>query len=290
MGRSPAQKAGDAADALLGWLAKEQAATRGTADPGKAAQGQAGVETARHGHPPPAPAAHPDGNPDQAAHLPARAGEERGPGAPLRLPHPDWLHHRLVVTGVAPEVAALRRAAAGPGEVPWPLDPDPVEEGMLHLLLWPPAPGRRTLSAAGARALAGQLREASALRHGAVLARAGRSRACPFDLHQLVPVPEAVLRLGPDHPDAVRWLWEHWGTTEMLRGVQEDRLATLGRHPVLRQDPGALHLSFWSADWTPWRALADIAGRWTALRFDTLAVTMNFGPAVLMNTGPPPAV
>jgi len=102
-----------------------------------------------------------------------------------------------------------------------------------------------------------------------VLARAGRSRACPFDLHQLVPVPEAVLRLGPDHPDAVRWLWEHWGTAEVLRGVQEDRYATLGRHPVPRQDPGALHLSFWSADWTPWRALAAIAKAWPALHFDT---------------------
>jgi len=269
MARSPAQKAGDAADALLGWLAKEQAAIRGTADAGKAGQGQAGVETTGHGHPLPAPAAHPDGDPDQAAHLPARAGEERGLGALLRLPHPDWLHHRMVVTGAAAEVAAFRVASAGPGEVPWPLDPDQAEEGMLHLLLRPPAPGHRILSAAGARALAGQLREAAALRHAAVLARAGRSRACPFDLHQLVPVPEAVLRLGLDHPDAVRWLWEHWGTTEMLRGVQEDHYATLGRHPVLRQDPGALHLSFWSADWTPWRALAAIAGRWPALRFDT---------------------
>ena len=56
---------------------------------------------------------------------------------------------------------------------------------------------------------------------------------------------------------------------DMLRGVQEDRYATLGRHPVPRQDPGALHLSFWSADWTPWRALATIAAAWPALRFDT---------------------
>jgi hypothetical protein len=192
-------------------------------------------------------------------------------GSPPRAVHSiALLHHRLVVTGAPAEVGAFRAAAAaGPGEVPWPLDPDQVEDGMLHLLLWPPPPGCRTLSAAGARALAGQLREAATLRHAAVLARAGRSRACPFDLHQLVPVPEAVLQLGPDHSNAVRWLWEHWGTTEMLRGVQEDRYATLGRHSVLRHDPGVLHLSFWSADWTPWRALAAVAGRWPALRFDT---------------------
>ena len=269
MARSPAQRTSDAADKLLGWLVTEQAATRAMADAGEAGQGLAGVGRAGHDHPPPAPVAHPDRDTGQAAPLPARAGEERGPGAALRLPHPDWLHHRLVVTGAATEVAAFRAAAAGPGEVPWPLDPEQVEEEMLHLLLWPPPPGRRVLSAAGARALAGQLREAAALRHGAVLAQVGQGRACPFDLHRLVPVLEAVLQLGPDHPDAVRWLWEHWGTTEMLRGVQEDRYATLGRHPVPRQNPGALHLSFWSADWTPWRALATIAAVWPALRFDT---------------------
>ena len=269
MARSPAQKAIDAADALLGWLAKEQAATRGAVGAGEAGQGQAGVGMAGHDHSPPAPTVHLDGDPGQAAPLPARAGAADRPEAPLRLSHPDWLHHRMVVTGAAAEVAAFRGAAAGPGEVPWALDPEQVEEGMLHLLLWPPAPGRRVLSAAGARALAGQLREAAALRHGAVLARAGRSRACPFDLHQLVPVPEGVLQLGSDHPDALRWLWAHWGTTEMLRGVQEDRYATQGRHPLLRQDPGALHLSFWSADWTPWRAMAAIAAAWPALHFDT---------------------
>ncbi len=264
--RSPARKASEAADALLGWLAKEQVA-RGTAAAGGAGQGLAGGQAAADPPVPTAPAAS-LGAASEPAPLSPRAGAERGPGTPPRLPHPDWLHHRLVVTGAPAEVAAFRAAAAGPGEVPWPLDPDQVEDGMLHLLLWPPPPGHRTLSAAGARALAGQLREAAVLRHAAVLARAGRSRACPFDLHQLVPVPEAVLRLGLDHPDAVRWLWEHWGTTEMLRGVQEDRYATLGRHPVLRQDPGALHLSFWSADWTPWRALAAIAKTWPALRFD----------------------
>ena len=27
-------------------------------------------------------------------------------------------------------------------------------------------------------------------------------------------------------------------------------------------------LSFWSADWTPWRALATLGGRWPQLRFE----------------------
>jgi len=28
-------------------------------------------------------------------------------------------------------------------------------------------------------------------------------------------------------------------------------------------------LSFWSADWTPWQALAQVAAHWPTLRFDT---------------------
>ena len=39
------------------------------------------------------------------------------PSAPLCLPHTDWLHHRLVVTGPAEQVAALRTATAGAGTV-----------------------------------------------------------------------------------------------------------------------------------------------------------------------------
>jgi len=80
-----------------------------------------------------------------------------------------------------------------------------------------------------------------------------------------VPVPDGVLQLGPDHPEALAWLWTHWGTTAALRHVAAE--------PVLprRAAPGnplTLRLSFWSADWTPWRALAAVAARWPALRFD----------------------
>ena len=142
-----------------------------------------------------------------------------------------------------------------------------MEEDAFHLLVAPPPPQRRSLSVAGARVLAAQLRDAAGQRHAAAAAQVGRSSACPFDLHTLVPVPGAILGLGPEHPDAVRWLWEHWGTTQALRRVQEDRFAVLGRHPVLRRDPQAVHLSFWSADWTPWRALAAIASAWPRLEF-----------------------
>jgi len=173
------------------------------------------------------------------------------------------------VSGPADALTAFRAAAAGAGTLPWTLDFDQTEEDLFHTLVAPQPPQRRRLSVAGARALARQLREAAEQRHARAAARVGRSRACPFDLHALVPVPDAVLRLGPDHPDALAWLRAHWGTMETLRHVTEDRFAALGRHPVRRRDPGVLHLSFWSADWTPWRALAQVAAHWPTLRFDT---------------------
>jgi len=209
---------------------------------------------------------------------PARAGPA-APGRPPRLSptHPDWLHHRLAVSGPAEAVADFQAAACGAGTLPWTLNFDRMEEDLFHALVAPRPPQRRRLSLAGAHALARQLREAAEHRHAAAAARAERSlagpqsvcgRSCPFDLHALVPVPDAVLRLGPDHPDALAWLWAHWGTTQAPRHVTEDRFAALGRHKVRRRDPGILHLSFWSADWTPWRALAQAAARWPTLRFD----------------------
>jgi hypothetical protein len=188
----------------------------------------------------------------------------------MRPAHTDWLHHRLVVTGPADQLAALRRAAAGSGVIPWQLDLDRMEEDLFHLLVASPAPQPRTLSVAGARVLAGQLRDAVARRHERAVARVGASRACPFDLHALVPVPDTVLRLGPDDPIALAWLWEHWGTTHALRHVAEDVAARpeAERRSVLAAGQDALHVAFWSADWTPWRALEAAAGRWPGLCFD----------------------
>lgn len=275
MARSTVQKTIDAADTLLEWLQSQRGAPVDGPGPLVEAakrQERASADDAavRDG---PDKTAAPEADPragqggDAAATSARRAAGKDASSAPWCLPHTDWLHHRLVVTGPAEPVAVFRSAAAGAGTVPWRLDLDRVEEDCFHLLL-SPSPPRRSLSVGGARVLAGQLREAAAVRHAAALARVGRSRACPLDLHALVPVPDAVLRLGPDHPDALAWLWAHWGTTDALRHVAEDRFAVLGRHPVLRADPGAFHLGFWSADWTPWRALATVAMAWPALRFD----------------------
>jgi hypothetical protein len=201
--------------------------------------------------------------------------------APLRLAHTDWLHHRLQVTGPAAELADFRDAAAGAGTVPWQLDLDRMAEDFFYLLMAPPEcagsliPPARSLSLAGARIVADQLCAAVARRQALAAAQVGHSRACPFDLQALVPVPDAVLRRGPDDPIALHWLWIHWGTTQTLRHVADDATETAvlraraAEHA--REGPAgeaAWAVSFWSADWTPWRALAQIAARWPTLRFE----------------------
>ena len=109
-------------------------------------------------------------------------------------------YHRLTIAGPQEEVAAFRAAAGGAGIIPWHLDLDRLEEDCFHLLVSPPAPQQRTLSLAGARIVAGQLRDAVGRRHDLAVARVGRSWACPLDLHALVAVPDPLLRLGPDDP------------------------------------------------------------------------------------------
>ena len=184
---------------------------------------------------------------------------------PLRPAHTDWLHHHLLVAGPAGLLADFQAAARGSGTISWRLDLDRTQEDLFLLMAAPPAPQRRRLSLAGARTLAGQLRNAAERRHGAAVARVGHSRACAFDLHALVPVPDDVLCLGPDHPEALAWLWAHWGTTAALRHVAAKPVLPRRAAPG---EPATLRLAFWSADWTPWRALATVAARWPALRFD----------------------
>ena len=257
MARWAASRVDRAAEALDAFLRHRPAAAVG-ADPGQAAAASRGGELA-----PGAGVALP----------PQRRARQTDPtaiqvpiaGTPLRLPHTDWLFHRLTVAGPAATVAAFRTAAAGAGTIPWRLDGDSLEEDWFHLLV---NPAHRALSLAGARMLAGQLREAVQRRHAVAVARVGHSHACPLDLHALVPVPVAVLLLGPDHPDALAWLWQHWGTTQALRHVAPDTAPTRAPPAKLAAGEDRLPLSFWSADWTPWRAFGRIRADWPTLRFD----------------------
>lgn len=175
------------------------------------------------------------------------------------MPLTDWLRHELEVSGRPAEVAAFRRAAAGANIIPWELDLPAAEEGWFLLLMRAAPPG---LSAGGARAFAAQLRAAVDTRHGALCAWVGRNRACPLDLHALVPVPRAILNRGPDDPVSRDWLWEHWGTLEPLRHVREIRA-----RPGRRRGLARFRAEFFAADWTPWRALLAMRARWPSLRF-----------------------
>lgn len=193
------------------------------------------------------------------------AGQETAkPGEALCLPDTDWLQHRLTISGPAGELERFRRAAAGAGVIPWQLDFEQLQEDWFHRLMGAPS---CSLSAPGARILAQQMRDASERRHALAVAQVGRSRACPFDLHALQPVPVSVLALGPDHPQALAWLWQHWGTIQALRhvavlDVPQEREAIGAGQAVLR-------VGFWAADWTPWRALMATARDWPELRFET---------------------
>ena len=267
------------ADALLAWLATQQARGGATAAPAKSegCLDEAASAQDPDGGPgvPDAcildvPATSPATGQDASVTQPAERAETERQAAPMRLAHTDWLHHRLTIIGAADQLAAFRRAAAGAGIIPWQIDLGRMEEDVFHLLAAPPFPQPRTLSVAGARVLAGQLREAVGRRHERAVTRVGASQACPFDLHTLVPVPDHVLRLGPDDPVALAWLWEHWGTTQPLRHVAADLVA--GQDARRQSQPAAehdaIHVTFWSADWTPWRALTALAKCWPELRFD----------------------
>jgi hypothetical protein len=262
------------ADALLAWLGA-QVRSGATAAPAESdghseeavpAQDSNGVENALT---PDVPVTAPAVGECTSVARPAKCAEADRRAAPMRLAHTDWLHHRLAIIGAAEQIVAFRRAAEGAGIIPWQLDLDRMEEDVFYLLA-APSSQPRTLSVAGARVLAGQLREAVGRCHERAVARVGASQACPFDLHALIPVPDEMLRLGPDDPVALAWLWEHWGTTQPLRHVAEDIIAgqEIRRRSVLAAEQDAIHVTFWSADWTPWRALAELAERWPGLRFD----------------------
>jgi hypothetical protein len=182
------------------------------------------------------------------------------------LPHTDWLYHHLRVSGAPDAVASCRTAAAGAGVIPWAQDLGPAAEDWFHLLAAPPAPQRRSLSLEGARILAGQLRDAAEARQRQVAARAATCRACPLDLHRLLPVPPRLLRLGPQAAESRAWLWAHWGTTQALRGVVP--LPVPHRGAARPPDPGLWWVGFWSADWTPWPAIAQLRARWPELRVE----------------------
>lgn len=237
MKRAAAQ-ASDAADALLDWLNTQ--APRRTPSGRPLISAEAGTPE-QHGTDPVAlPAALSGPLARNDAVEPAGANPTRTvcpPAAVMRLPNPDWLHHRLTISGPPEAVTAFKRAASGAGIIPWHYDLDRMEEDFFHLLVAPAAPpgsiGQppRQLSIGGARLFARQLRAAVGHRHAVAVRTVGHSRACLFDLHALVPVP-------PRSWSSDRTSRKHWrgcGST----GARQKRCAmlrtTAARRPRARR-------------------------------------------------------
>ena len=105
---------------------------------------------------------------------------------------PVWLYHHLTVRGPDDTVAGFATAARGSGVIPWQLDFDVIEEDIFNLAATQPA-SRRNLTITGCRILARQFRARVEARQARAAALVGRSRACPFDLHMLLPVPATIL-------------------------------------------------------------------------------------------------
>jgi hypothetical protein len=177
---------------------------------------------------------------------------------------PHWRYHHLTISGPAEMVAAFANSARGAGVTPWHLDLAMLEEDVFNLAVTQPAATRR-LTIAGCRILARQFRERVEQRQAKAAALVGVSRACPFDLHTLLPVPLATLQLGPTHPTALAWMAKNWGITDRLRQVTQRQKPTTGRR--LPVGYTVIGYGFFTLDETPHAAIRQLAARWPALRF-----------------------
>lgn len=200
---------------------------------------------------PPVPSTKPRGR------RPSRASR---PGAALSTPM--WLYHHLTVKGPSDDLVAFAAAAQGPGFIPWEIDGAVIEEAVF-LLAVSPAGGQRSLSVAGCRILARQFRNRIEAREAKARQLIGISRACPFDLQVLVPIPSSILTLGHDHPTALTWLVRYWGITDLPRKVAVRPDAKPGRRQKIGH--GVIGYGFFTAETSPSAAIDAIAQRWPRL-------------------------
>jgi hypothetical protein len=177
---------------------------------------------------------------------------------------PSWLYHHLTVSGPGVALKAFAAAARGAGVIPWRFDLDRFEEDVFLRAATVPAAERR-LSIEGCHRLARQFRSLVEAHLARAAARVGYGRECPFDLHTLLPVPDAILALGATHPDALRWLAAHWGVTDRLRQVVLRPGATAGRR--LPRGHDVVGYGFFTPGETPDRAITMLTTRFGALRF-----------------------
>ena len=176
---------------------------------------------------------------------------------------PGWLYLHLTVSGPAAEVAGFATAARGSGVIPWQIDYAAIEEDIFNLAASQP-PHRRTLTIEGCRILARQFRHRVEARQDRAAALIGTSRACPLDLHTLLPIPVPLLERGPKHSSALAWLMANWGTTDGLRQVAERTKPSAGRR--LPGGHAVVGYGFFTAGDSPSAAVTQLERRWPGLR------------------------
>jgi hypothetical protein len=201
--------------------------------------------------------------PEQVATVPKRRG--RRPEAVITHvstnASPPWLWHHLTITGPSADVAAFADAARGPGVIPWHLDYGQIEEDIFHRAV----AARGALSIEGCHILARQFCRRIEAHEAKAAALIGHSRACPFDLQVLLPIPAETLRRGPDDPMSLDWLAAHWGTGDPLRKIVERPNPSAGRR--LPAGHAVISYGFFTSGGTPRAAIGTIEARWPALRF-----------------------
>jgi hypothetical protein len=192
----------------------------------------------------------------------ARDGADAGTAAGLG--QGGGLYHYLTITGPADRVAAFAEAARGSGIVPWRVDGARIEEDIFNLAASQPKE-IRSLTIEGCRILARQFRERVEARAARAAGLVGVSRACPFDLHSLLPVPADILIYELTHPKAQAWLQAQWGLSDAPRQVVLRPQATAGKR--LPAGHAVLGYGFFTTGDTPHAAVVKIAAGWPDLRF-----------------------
>lgn len=206
-----------------------------------------------------------------APEAPARVPKPRG-RRPSRAAEPSasapstsiWRYHHLTIKGPTDNLTAFAAAARGPGIIPWAIDRAAIEEDIFIRAVSQPG-GRRSLSVAGCRILARQFRDRIEAREAKARGLIGISRACPFDLQVLVPIPATILLKGNDHPTALTWMARHWGITNLPRRVVVRSDAGPGRRQ--KAGYGVIGYGFFTAETSPTPAISTIAAHWPSLEF-----------------------
>jgi hypothetical protein len=167
----------------------------------------------------------------------------------------------LTISGRVADVENFAAAARGSGIIPWQRDLDAIEEDLFHRAV----AARGHLSIEGCHRLARQFCQRIAAHDEKAAALIGRSLACPFDLHVLLPIPDEILQLGPTDPDALAWLSAHWGISDAPRHIVTRPEATAGRR--LPRGHTVVGYGFFTEGETPHAAIGALGARWPALGF-----------------------